>query len=203
MTQYKAHTTDPLVPPVYPSELADWVRGDESDPLYKGLLISATSVVIAALRRDLINRTWNLTYQTWPTGGTLSIPSISPDSSYYLNEIELPYTNLIVVDAVISYGELKTTDDYSIIDLLPAKLCFCNSALSGYYSNCDDAALEVQYVAGYGESQESVPEEIRQAILMVAGYMYLHRGCSAKDALSMSGADEVLTPFKICAGIVI
>lgn len=201
MTQYKAETLNPIKSPVTQIELADWLRGDEGDPIYSGLLVSATSIVINYLQRELIARDWILTYQDWPTGGTMVINSLSQNTACYQNRIELPYANLIGVDAVIAYGEALTADDYTIINQLPAQLCF--ESFGGYYSGCSDPALQVQYRAGFGEVGSDVPEPIKQGLLMVAGYLYLNRGCSSQDALNNSGAGVALQPFRVRGGVIV
>lgn len=199
MTQYKAETLGQIVSPCTAQELSDWLRGDSDDPIYSGLLITATGMVINYLQRDLLARDWILTYQDWPYGGTMLIPSLSGSLAHYQNRIDLPYTNLISVSGVQVYGEITT--DYEIINLTPGQLCFDH--LQGHYSNCTDPALVVSYRAGFGESVSDIPGDIKQAILMIAGYLYSNRGCASGDALSKSGADIALNPYRTRAGIVL
>jgi len=201
MSQYRAQTLDQIESPVTNQNLADWLRGDPTDPIYSGLLISATSAVINYIQRDLLTRTWTLTYQDWPYVGKVAPPALSNNNAMYQSRIELPYTNLISVDSVTCYGEEKTTDDYSVIDQLPAQICFESYDIYSYYSDCTDPAIVVTYQAGFGSDIRDIPEEINQSILMIAGHMYLNRGCSTGDAMNLSGAKAVLQPFRIAGGV--
>ncbi len=49
--------------------------------------------------------------------------------------------------------------------------------------------VEVEYVAGYGSAASSVPDQIKRGIIMLAGYLFEHRGeCDAQTAVAKSGA---------------
>jgi hypothetical protein len=44
----------------------------------------------------------------------------------------------------------------------------------------------------------SVPTAIKTAIMMIAAFMYEHRGqCDANDAIKKSGAANLLRPYKV------
>ena len=191
-------TNDPLQSPVFASELAAYARLDSDDPIIDTVLLSATQAVINFLKLDLMTRTWVLTHRCWPTAGTATYPHISPNSNGYLTRIELPYTNLVSVDSVSVNGEAST--DYKVSEGKPYTLEF--DTFSNYDS--EQNALVVTYKAGFGEGTADVPQPIRNAIMMAAGYIYAHNGvCDYGDAIAMSGAKQLLVPYAVKAGIVI
>lgn len=191
-------TSDLLVSPVSANDLADFARLESDDPVIDTALLSATSIVFSYLKQDLLTRTWTLTHKDWPIEGTVTEPSIGRQNYAYKTRIELPYTNLINVDSVTVNGEAYT--DYQIISGKPYSLEFDKIG----YTQDDSDALVVVYSAGFGANSSDVPRAIRNAILMAASYIYNHNGtCDYADALTMSGAIQLLTPYAVNAGFVI
>lgn len=192
-------TSDVLVSPVYSSEFANFAKLDSDDPMINTVLNVATSAVFAFLKQDLLTRTWTLTHSEWPHIGTLTKPSLSRPQAALKRVIELPYTNLVSVDSVLIDGE--TTTNYSIIKGKPYALEF-----DAFASACIDGvdSLVVTYKAGFGVLNDDVPQPIRHAIMLAANYIYSHAlGCNYSDAITMSGAKQILTPYAVKAGVVI
>ena len=191
-------TNDPLVSPVFSSELANYAKLDSDDPMIDTVLLSATSAVFSFLKQDLMTRTWTITYRDWPSVGAPYYKQIYRSNYHMRHLIELPYTNLVGVDSVLLAGEATT--DYLVNSGKPYALEFDN-----FYTGNDDLnAIEITYKAGFGTSTADVPQPIRNAIMMAAGYIYAHNGaCDYNDALAMSGAKQLLTPYAVKAGLVI
>ena len=182
-----AKTNDPLVSPVTNAEAAYFIGVDDSDPILPGLLLSATDAVIRAIQYDLKPRDWTLTLWEWPIVGTRTAPNLARAPYSFNREIELPYAALISVTSVTSYGD-PVTDftqrETSII--MPRGLA------KETYKDNDDPAIVVGYRAGF----DPVPEPIRQAIIMVAAFLFEHRGaCDGQEALWRSGAKSRLVPW--------
>lgn len=57
-------------------------------------------------------------------------------------------------------------------------------------------ALTVRFVAGYGTTGESVPQAIRQAMLLMIAGWYEHREAFVSDLTTPLGALALLTPYK-------
>jgi uncharacterized phiE125 gp8 family phage protein len=186
-----ARTTDPLVPPVTAQELEDFAVIPASDPSVPGVLLSATSAVFRFLGYDLIAREWVLTLWDWPQFGANTYPNLSRRPNTLGREIALPYGNVLSVESVDIYGDELTNfirRDRAII--LPIGL-----AREEYKENADPAIV-VKYTAGFGATSADVPGEIRQGVLMVAAFLYEHRGhCDALDLVKRSGAAEMLQPW--------
>jgi hypothetical protein len=124
-------------------------------------------------------------------------------SQYYsklLNKIELPYAQLISVGTVTVHGEAVT--EYRAADTLPATIKFTGWPVMT--STVDEPAIVITYRAGFGELSTDVPEAIRSGIVIIAAYIYAHRGaCEASEALKMSGAAILLQPWRVRAGVAV
>lgn len=187
---YRCEPVDPVVSVVDPQAMADWLVIDAADPLIPMLGITATSQVIEYLQLDLLARDRILTYPQWPYEGTAGGPALSRPDARLGHVVELPYAGLLSVSDVEVGGEAST--DYEEVPGLPARLSFHGAP----YSTAEPS-LVVHYRAGFGEDIEDVPEQIRAAALMLAAFLYEHRGqCDANEALVKSGAKSVLLPFK-------
>ncbi|APC46532.1 gene transfer agent protein [Alteromonas phage PB15] len=191
-------TNDPLESPVFASDLVNYAKLDSDDPMIETVLLSATSAVFSFLKQDLMTRTWTLTYRDWPSVGAPYYNQLYRRGYHLKHCIELPYTNLVSVDSVLLGGEAST--DYLVNAGKPYVLEFDNFTTS----SDDQNAIEITYKAGFGASSVDVPQPIRNAIMMAAGYIYAHNGaCDYNDALAMSGAKQLLTPYAVKAGLVI
>lgn len=191
-------TNDPLESPVFASELVNYAKLDSDDPMIETVLLSATSAVFSFLKQDLMTRTWTLTYRDWPSVGAPYYNQLYRRGYHLKHCIELPYTNLVSVDSVLLNGEAST--DYLVNAGKPYVLEFDSFGIGSGDSN----AMEITYKAGFGTSTADVPQPIRNAIMMAAGYIYAHNGaCDYNDTLAMSGAKQLLTPYAVKAGLVI
>lgn len=56
-----------------------------------------------------------------------------------------------------------------------------------------DEAVQIRYVAGYGDDPEDIPEPIRQALLLMIGHLYENR-----EAV-LVGANAMITPMAVDA----
>jgi uncharacterized phiE125 gp8 family phage protein len=196
----KSNTTDPIVAPVTQQELMDWLVLPLADPTLAQLLTAATGSVIRFLGLDLLERGWTLTHWDWPTSGTAALPTLSRQNGGPLREIVLPYANLLAVSSVEVYGEAVTNFIQRADSIVLEPL---DVTLSATGTNTDPA-LVVAYSAGYGATNADVPSDIKQAILQLAAFNYEHRGsCDATQALTKSGARELLQPYQSAANLVL
>ena len=196
---YNIVTVDPLVSPATSQELIDWARLDSDDPKIDGSLLTATRLVISFLKLDLLARTYTLTYEDWPTVGTVSGRNLSPANYALKSRVDIPYANLLSVTSVTVNGEVLAATDYKIIKGKPDKIQFDTIG----YNDYDNTAIEMIYSAGYGATVADIPAPIVQAVVMCAAYIHAHAGgCDMGSALAQSGASELLRPYAVMAGLV-
>lgn len=178
-------------PVITNNELADWLGVDATDPLLPVMATSATSLVIEYLQSELISRQRKVIYKDWPSVGTNTAPSISPNNQCVSQYVDLPYARLLSVVEVKTGGVI--TIDFVEVENLPAQLYFDN-----YYYAYENGipAIEATYTAGFGTISD-VPQTIRTAVTMLGDYLYGHRGaCDISSAIHDSGAASILIPFK-------
>jgi hypothetical protein len=186
----KAFTSDPTVAPVAMMDAMEFLGlSGSSDPLLAALLVAATDAVVSFTGRDLIERDWTLTHWDWPSYGTLSARNVGRPTGADAREIALPYATQATVASVASYGDPVT--DFVVRG---DSIVVLGASQDG---NNDEPALVVEYTAGFGPSAEDVPSAIRHAIIMLAAWMYEHRGaCDAMDGINKSGAAWMLIPWR-------
>lgn len=113
----------------------------------------------------------------WPLQSVASVDFIDDDdtattadaSSYYVDTARVPPR------VVLRFGQVWPT-----VNLRPAN------------------GVQVTFTAGYGDAAEDVPQQIRQALIMMAAYLFEHRGaCDPGDAARRSGALGLLGQYKV------
>lgn len=199
MRRFHSRPVGDVVAVITAAELADWIGVAATDPLLGPMAIAATAATIDYLEFELIDRGRVTTYENWPTLGTNTSPSLSPNDSTLSWEVALPYAqpDTVGITEVLVAGEATT--DYRLIECRTATLYFDGVPVG--LTN-DQAALKLTYTAGYGPDASDVPQIIRTAVTMAADFLYNNRGsCSAADALDKSGASTLLYPYKANAVI--
>lgn len=144
------------------------------------MLQAATDAAIRYINQDLLSREWvGIVPALEPTRLQLS-PYNDPKTTF-----ELPYTALISVESVT--GNDSETLEYTLqADRRPAKI-----AIVGWDYLSE---IRIEYTAG----MNFVPGAIKTAIMMIASFIYDHRGgCDAEDALKKSGAMTLLRPYRV------
>lgn len=191
---YSTEPTTPVVAVVTAAELADWLGVDAGDTLLPIMANAATSAVIEYVQHELISRERVVTYQSWPHVGTVTGRTLSPSNAALINTVKLPYALNAVVSEVKLYNELST--DYIIQDLKPSQVQFDTVSV---LSDDDFPAILITYTSGYGVIDD-VPDALKVGTLMLAAFMYEHRGeCAADQIINKSGAASYLAPFRFNA----
>lgn len=109
--------------------------------------------------------------------------------------LELPRQPVVSVDAV-SFGEWGEPDV-----VLTSGTDFVSDPASGRLLINPNSwvwpsdHLQVDFTTGYGAGSASVPVPIRQAILLLTGYLYEHRGDA--NAEMPQAADWLLAPYRL------
>ena len=175
-------TTDPLISPVDPEELADYL-GLEHDPsedaLLNSLLLTACGWYIAHMNSELLTRDYSLKFDSYPTWGD-SYTGLSPVHANLDDWIDIPLTPVAVVTDVTAEAEAQTfTFD---LDSKPARVFLDNRFVQ---------EIDITYTAGYA-AKSAIPQNTILGIQMMAAFLYEHRGaCDINDAAKQSGACSV------------
>lgn len=162
-------------------ELVEYLRtpsGAEELRTLTRLEKTAREWVEKVTSRSLITQQWEMAFDGLP--GTV--------------DVELRRGPLQSVQSVKSYSlaDVETVFDSGLytVDLFSSRLWLKEGA-SWPSDTREFRSLVIAYTSGYGAAGSSVPEEIRQAIMMLAGFLYENREALLPDALT--GA-----PFGVC-----
>lgn len=191
----------PAEEPVSLAEMKDFLRltQDADDDSLAAFIAAARQMCEDATGMAFVTRGYSLYLDRWPVapqGGWWDGVREGADTASAQMALALPYPPLCAIDAVVTYDaahvESAFTDGY-IADIAGARL-----VLTGAPPQTTRAAsgIEVRYQAGYGAAV-NVPAVFRQAIKMVAAYLYEHRGADSGNALTASGARAVLQPYRM------
>lgn len=167
--------TAPTRPAISLEEAKDQVAlygGDGSlDPLIQRYCNAATEFVERYTGRALITQTWRLSLNHFPCY----------DPTYRRNaELRIPRPRLQSVTSIQYDDEngITQTLDSSLYrattDLEPARIEPTYNQVWPAI-RCQREAVRITYVAGYGDTEESVPEDIRHAILLMVSQWFNFR----------------------------
>lgn len=154
--------TPPAVEPVSLETVKQYLRvdGTDEDALIASLIKSARETGEELARRAFITQTLELILDAFPTDLQLEVwrpplQSVTSVKYYDTNNIEATWT------------------DYTVnARSEPGRIHF--NSLPGV-SLLESGGVVVRYVAGYGNSETSVPERLKQAILALVGHWYENR----------------------------
>jgi uncharacterized phiE125 gp8 family phage protein len=186
-----ARTTEPTVEPVTAAEVDSYLRGDgeleaADEAELEALIASAREYVELQTRRALITQTWTMYLDCWPRRGPQelewwdgvregAITQIDPTGS-----VELPIGPLQSVVHVKTYDQsnVATTmdsDQYFLDRLSVPGTLNLNTGVSWPVFTRNKNGIEIQYIAGYGDSAADVPHPLCLAIKMLAAHWYENR----------------------------
>ncbi len=156
-------------PAIEPLSLVDTknflrVDGSDDDILVASLIAAARVYIETTIGKILINENWSYFIDKWPTSGTLYLP-LSPVQS--IEEIRL-HEN----------GEAYEVFDPTnyVVDLISHQpriklINLTAPPVTGAGLN----QIEVRFAAGFGDLESDVPEDLRQAMLMLCAHWYEQR----------------------------
>lgn len=168
---------------VAPALLADRLGVDVTDPNLSGLILAATGAVAGYVRRAITPTQYRATFYEWPVFGARG-PFVSGSPARVPNFIELPKSGgLTSITSIMVDGVALTVGDYELQQGNPARVVMT-------------PAEPVEVV--YQTSADGTPPEVAEAVLMLAAYLYEHRGtCDTSDALTQSGAAFMLASYRV------
>jgi uncharacterized phiE125 gp8 family phage protein len=173
--------TPPAQEPVSLAEARAFLRLDqtEEDDLLTTLITAARLMVEAASGRLLVDQAWRIVLDRWPDGGEIRLP-LSPIGAVTAARV---YDALGVAQPVAATAlELDRAADPPVLRIVGEVPEI--GRLRG--------AIEIDLVAGFGPTAQSVPALLRQAVLRLAARWFEHRG-------DVVGRDAEALPTEIMA----
>lgn len=177
------------------------------DALITYLIKAATGFFEKITGRDLITKTYRTYLDNFPVvNGLYYYSGVSPLLPQYQdNGIWLRKSRLQAITSIKYYldGVQVTWDSlnyYTTISSDYSAIYLVNNA--NFPSDVDvrKQAIEINFTAGYGADDTSVPDDVQQALLRFISYLYDNRGdCADKD--KQNAAVLYFTPFKIVENI--
>ncbi len=162
---------EPTIEPISIDEVKKFIRisGDYENNTIQDLIKSARQEAEKFMKSSILKQKWRLTYRN------------NLDA-----EIELPMGPVISIDAVkiIARDNSETLFDSSNYQLSPAKyFLFFDKIPSGRF-------IAIDYFSGFDETAESIPAQIKTALLNQVAYLYENRNRvdltpSARDVFNL------------------
>ena len=186
LTQVKPPAKEPLTAEEVKLHLG--VEHADHDPMLAHQIAAARREAETFMGRALLTQIWAMELDGFPPW-TLEVPRpplIAVDSINYLDIAGATQT----LDAAHYRVDIKrapgrVTPAYG--ERWPATRAVIN-------------AVTVQFTAGYGAAQKDVPEDIRQALLLIVGRHYAHRE-DVRDGMPAAelplGAHHLLAPYRV------
>ena len=127
------------------------------------------------MNNELLQRAWSLKFDRYPSQGE-SFGGLSPVNANLKSWVDIPLYPVTTIDSVTVDSEVETTtsDLYS----KPPRVFFTSYGIN----------IDINYTAGYPNAAD-IPENVIMGLMMMAGYLYEHRGaCEIGNAAKESGA---------------
>lgn len=151
----------------------------DDDAYISTLIIAARRQIEARTGLRLITQGWSLFKDCWPNGPMLSL-ELSPVSA---------------ITDILTYGESGTPATYDpahyYLDAVmkPARAVLRLDRAPPQASRAVNG-IEVRFTAGFGAAA-AVPQELKQAILMLVAHWFDHRGDAEAALLPLTVADII------------
>ena len=190
LTQVEAPATEPLSREETKRHLSLAAADTDEDDLIDGMIKAARRQAESFLGRSLITQTWAMDLDRFPPG-TIEVPRPP------LQAVE----NIVYVDAD---GQTQT--------LPPAAYRVDENSAPGRltpaYGTAWPAtrpvsnAVTVTFTAGYGDTPDEVPDDVRAAMRLIVGRLYQYREDVVDGPVTRlpGGADTLLRPYRIWRG---
>lgn len=158
--------TGPTIEPLTTDEAKKFVRVDHAaeDDQIDSLIKAGRERCERVTGRALLQQTWRLSLDTWPSGTRIKLPrppamAITHVKYYDVNgTLQTVSTSYYSLDTESEPGVLEFDDDFA----WPA-------------TNVQSGAVQITYTAGYGDERDDVPNEIRERLKNYVAYCFEKR----------------------------
>jgi uncharacterized phiE125 gp8 family phage protein len=199
--------TAPADTPVSLAEVKAYLRvdTDTEDALVTAMINGAIGTAEFYLGRSLITQTLRLTLVRWPAWSAEAIGADCPWSGGpRVVELAQPPVQSITSVTVYDEDDQGTTVDPSVYRLANGSndrgRLVLRQGQSWPSGGRATDAIEIDYVAGYGDNGSDVPEPIRQGLLALIAFWFEHREGEAWTNVLPSlpiGAVSFLRAFRL------
>lgn len=159
--------TAPTAEPITKAEvkIQSVITIDTDDELIGRYIVTARKHLEDVLGRKLITQTWRYYLDGWPTKDYIVLPFGQLQSVTHVK-----YTDTGGTQSTWSATEYNV-DSYSDPGRIMLEYGYTWPSDSLHPQN----PIEIQFVCGYGDDREDVPEPIRQSVLFLAAHLYDNR----------------------------
>jgi len=176
----------PALEPVSLAEAKAFLKIDDEaeDGLIATLITAARLHVEGVTGKALMAQTWRVICDRWPEDRTVRLPV-------------RPFRSLA---AVTAYDADGVPHDVPLAQFLsePERLLL-PADVAGMPALRERQGIEIDYVAGFGETAGDVPMDIRQALLTLVAHWHEHRDAvviAGSGAVVPSGFDQLVAPHR-------
>lgn len=203
----------PAAEPLLLPEVKEHLRldGTSEDTKVGALLETARTIIERTFDLSLIDRAITIYLHDWVSGsprvggcksniGQNTIPGHSVSGGRLLKLSRRPISQINTIHYVGGDGQqqLWPASAYMLEPGLEPALHLVGGA-SWPTVKRGPGAIEIDATAGFGPNWNAVPSDIRQALMLLTTFLYMHRGdqaATAVDALRASGAAALLSPYQ-------
>lgn len=213
--QSNVQTIAPTAEIIFLEDLKEHLRltGDDcsQDNYLVDAIRSATDEIEASTGFAFLTQSWKLTLDHWPRqnepwwSGTM-VGSISElyGGASHLETIELPRYPLQSITSITVYDEDGNSTAVTVGNVFDIDTASYPGRLRLKHGSTWPIALrnlnaiEIVYVAGFGDDVSDVPQPYKRAVRTMAAWLYDNRGtgCSMGDAYVKSGAELIMRKFR-------
>lgn len=142
------------------------VEHDSENSLIESLIKSARYWCEGFTRRSFVSQTWVLKLDDFPSNeGNIYLPS--PPL--------LSIINFTYIDENGDSNSLDLDTDYNVDTVSDPGLIYLPYEVDWPTARDQQNAITITFLAGYGDTANTIPDAIKQAILLLVGHWYEHR----------------------------
>lgn len=174
------------------------------DTLLQHLIKTATLLIERYTRRELLTKTFNMYLDFLPCCENYGY---TYESQFNENTILVKCSKLQSIASIKYYSNsILETMDSSLYDFTEdndySRIYLINQNSSWADVDSRKQAINIEFDAGYGATNTSIPQALKDALKIIISYMYANRGdCvnvnNTSDIVMLSGAMPILDMYKI------
>ena len=193
-------TTDPTGEPLDVEAAKDFLKvsGTDDDDLISALIVGVTAQAEKYLGRALYTQTWTMFLDRWPTirnndwwdgSRDLAITELDGAAKW----LEVPKAPLQTVTSIKTYDDADAPTTFAASGYFvdsssaPGRIVLRAGQAAPFGTRVANA-IEVIFIAGYGNQGDDVPEDILQGIRLMLAHLYENRGDMVKPNVAISAA---------------